>query len=108
MLSVFSERGEMELDALKKVLVDILVEVVTEVRARTMVSDSGQQRIHPAVEQILTERNRAAPELPPLSSMPRFLSMSQAARYWGGSSKGFRQMLDRLFAELPKGIVVRV
>ncbi len=98
----------MELQVLRKVLVEFLVDVVTEVKARTTPANGGFERTNPEIDRILSERNRTAPEAPPLSAMPRFLSMSQAAHYWGGSSKGFRQMLDRLFAELPKGVVVRV
>lgn len=97
----------MEANDLKKVLVDFLVEVILEVKART--ASPVEDRIKPLPEEDrkLIETRGVASEAP-LPAMPRFISMKQAAKYWGASTVGFRRMLDRLFAELPKGIVVRV
>jgi len=98
----------METDVLKKALVEFLVDVVLEVKARTVIAVEDRLKLLSTDERkLLVERSQRAVDKP-IPPMPRFISMAQAGQYWGASAKGFRQMLDRLFAELPKGIVVRV
>ena len=97
----------MELEPLKKALVEFLVDVVLEVKARTTITVEDRLKLlSPDERRLLEERQPALAK--PAQPMPRFISMAQAGKYWGTSPKGFRMMLDRLFAELPKGIVVRV
>lgn len=98
----------METEALKKALVDFLVEVVTEVKSRAVSSIAERAQSSPERDSILSERKNSASQGQPLPALPRFLSTSQAAQYWGTSTVGFRRMLERLFPEIPKGIVVRV
>jgi hypothetical protein len=97
----------MEMDALKNALIDLIVEVVKEVKNRTMPIAETRTRAIPDND-LENLETRPPMSQSPLQAMPRFVSTKQAASYWGTSTVGFRRMLDRLFPELPKGIVVRV
>lgn len=107
-LKTFNEGDSMETDLLKKALVDFLVQVVLEVKARTLPSIQAEFLSMLETRRSLVESEDPGSSKPSPPGTGRFVSVKQAADVWGTSPVAFRRTLERMFPELPKGIVVRL